>query len=173
MEEGCILQARQGSTRVFAFVGDIRYPLGPVLSEQLDQMFRAGDFEDVMIDLCETRNIDSTCLGLLARVGNYMRERFGRKPVLFSSHADISELLDCMAFDQVFAIRHETHPPITGAHEIRAAAAPSESELAWTVLEAHRTLSGLSDANRQRFQGVVSAIEAELGQRAAGGKPAG
>jgi anti-anti-sigma regulatory factor len=165
MENGCILQARHGATCVFAFVGEIRYPLGPSLSGQLDELFRRADFDDILIDLSAATCIDSTCLGLLARVGNFMRSRFQRKPVLLCPRPDIGELLDCLGFDQVFAIRQETRPPPEGAREIGATAPAGERELAWTVLEAHRTLSELNEANRLRFKDVIAAIEAELAQQ--------
>ena len=162
MDDGCILQARQGSTCVFAFIGEIRYPLGPALSGHLDQVFRESDLNDVLIDLSATSNIDSTCLGLLAKVANFMRERFDRKPVLFSTRADISELLDCLGFDQVFAIRHDHRPPLENAREIPSHTSFAERELAWTVLDAHHALSELNEANRLRFKDVIEAIQADL-----------
>lgn len=165
MDDGCILQARQGSTCVLAFIGEIRYPIGPALSGHLDQVFREPDLDDVLIDLSATSNIDSTCLGLLAKVANLMRERFDRKPVLVSTRPDISELLDSLGFDQVFAIRHDHRPHLEQVRKIPSPASPTESELAWTVLDAHQVLAEMNEANRSRFRDVIEAIKADLAQQ--------
>jgi len=165
MQEACILHARQGSTCVFAFIGEIRYPLAPAFSEHLDEMFRVADFDDVLIDLSAATSIDSTCLGLLAKVANFMRERFERMPVLISTRADISELLESLGFDQVFSIRHDPRSPLEGAPAIPSIASLAEHELAWTVLDAHHVLSELNEANRLRFKDVIDSIQAELAGR--------
>lgn len=170
MDAGSILHARHGSTCVLKLVGEIRYNLGYSFSAYLEQLFRKADFDDILVDLTEASCIDSTCLGLLAKVANFTRERFDRKPILFSTRADITEVLDCIGFDQAFTICDKAEALGEDIHEIASSNPGSERDLAQTVLEAHRILCEMNDANRAQFKDVVEAIRADLEQNTAGGR---
>jgi hypothetical protein len=57
-----------------------------------------------VIDLTETRSIDSTTLGLLAKLSILSRQKVGLLPTVVTTHEDITRLLQSMGFDQVFNI---------------------------------------------------------------------
>jgi anti-anti-sigma regulatory factor len=56
-----------------------------------------------VIDLTETRSIDSTTLGLLAKLSIPVG-KVGLLPTVVTTHEDITRLLQSMGFDQVFNI---------------------------------------------------------------------
>ncbi|HQM45359.1 MAG TPA: STAS domain-containing protein, partial [Smithellaceae bacterium] len=79
METGSVYYARHENTYVIKLIGEVRYQLGCAFDDFLKRLFAKDDFRDIVIDLTETRMIDSTCLGLLAKIANYARAHFGGK----------------------------------------------------------------------------------------------
>lgn len=164
MASGKVYHARHDGTCILRFQGAIDYTLGTALDHFLDELFASGDFRDILVDLHQTDSIDSTGLGLLAKVANGMRRRDGAKPLLFSSRPDINEILHSICLDDVFVFC--ALPPEADAEPgtLLPAGDPSENELARTVLTAHRLLCEINDNNRALFQNVVDAIEKDLGR---------
>lgn len=162
MADGTVYYAEQDGTVVIRFLGDIRYTLAPALDRFLDALFARADLKTVIVDLSDTESIDSTGLGLLARIANFLHRRDGSRPLLFSSQPDINAVLSSICLDTAF-IHCDSIPDLAPGSAL-AAGNPSERELAQTVLEAHRLLCEMNDANRAQFQNVVDAFERELGK---------
>ena len=59
-------------------------------------------FKSVVVDLSHTESIDSTSLGLLAKLSIQADRRFGYRPILVSTQADITRILCSMGLDDVF-----------------------------------------------------------------------
>jgi hypothetical protein len=125
-------------------------------------MFQDGGFKSVVVDLGETESIDSTSLGLLAKLSIQADRRFGYRPTLVSTHADITRVLVTMGLDDVFNLVQEplVHDEQLGELPCQAA---SEAEVRERVLEAHRILMNMNESNRSAFQDLVTALEAECG----------
>ena len=68
MSTGRIQFAEQDGTFVLKFVGEVRLTLCSALDATIERIFTARNFTAIVIDLTETRSIDSTTLGLLARM---------------------------------------------------------------------------------------------------------
>jgi anti-anti-sigma factor len=108
MDAGNVLYANHDGLVVFKFVGEIRYTMGDSyrvsasLDAFLDDLFESKDFENILIDLTETDSIDSTNLGLLAKIAQFTERHYGRKPTIISTNEDINAILDSVGFDQVF-----------------------------------------------------------------------
>lgn len=165
MIEGKYLCARADRLLVLKLVGRITYTGSAGFEAFLDRVLAEGDFDDVVIDLTEATYIDSTNLGLLARVGSFTIEKRQRKTTLLSTNPDINQVLSGMAFDRVFVLID--HPEeCVGPFEVIPDGPDSEWRLACRMVEAHRTLMQLSAQNRIRFQSVVELLEAGLRKRA-------
>ena len=162
MSDGTVFYAEHDGTCVLRFHGAISYTLGNALDRFLDDLFARGEFREILVDLTQTASIDSTGLGLLAKIANFVHRRDGRKPLLFSSQPDINAVLDSICLDEAFVLCPGA--PDGDAGQALAAGNPSESELAQTILAAHRRLCAINDGNRALFQNVVDAFERELGK---------
>lgn len=68
MSTGRIQFAEQDGTFVLKFVGEVRLTLCSALDATIERIFTALNFSAIVIDLTETRSIDSTTLGLLAKL---------------------------------------------------------------------------------------------------------
>ncbi|PKN77322.1 MAG: hypothetical protein CVU52_00990 [Deltaproteobacteria bacterium HGW-Deltaproteobacteria-10] len=161
MEQGTVCFARTGNVVILKLIGNIRYQMGPSLDDYLDHLFARGDFEDILIDLTETRMIDSTCLGLLARIANNIHDRFGRKATIFSLHDDIDRILEGVGFSAVFNIIHGDLPLDCKMEKI-ADCDETREELAKTLYNSHRILCDLNEKNRAAFQNILDALRDDV-----------
>jgi histidyl-tRNA synthetase len=111
-----------------------------------------------MVDLRETETIDSTNLGLLARIANLMKQCGVPKVTLVSTNEDINALLFSIGFDEVFDIVDEAGHVMTNGQELGL---PDNTgpDMARTILDAHRILMTLGNDNKARFQDVVELLE--------------
>lgn len=159
MSGGRIFAANRDGAYVMKFVGDVRLNLCAAVDEFLDRMFEDPRFRSVLVDLSMTEGIDSTSLGMLAKLSNRATEWQRVTPVLVSTNPDITRILLTMGFDDVFNIIEE---PLE--HESQLGELPqsdvSPDDLRARVLEAHKTLMGLNDANRLEFKDLVATLEA-------------
>lgn len=153
--------AETGDTLVLRFAGEVRYTGCAPFNELIDRVFEEGSIENVLIDLTEASCIDSTGLGLLAKISNIVESHFHHKTPIFSTNPDINRTLDTVGFTDIFLMLERKPETPAETTELSEAAA-SDREVAETVLSAHRTLASLSEENWRQFKDVVSALEADL-----------
>ena len=158
MDNGNILHACHDDVHVLRFIGDIRYTLSPSLERFLDGIFAGPKPAGFIIDLTETDSIDSTNLGLLARIANRMQALRAPRVTVVSNRADINSVLTSMALDEVFDIVEDTGPARGVSKEVPQENADRET-LARTLIDSHRALMDLSEHNREMFQDVVATLE--------------
>ena len=159
MSAGRILVANGDGTYLLKFVGDVRLSLGAAFDEFLERLFQSDSLRSVLVDLSAAEGIDSTSLGVLARLSVRSQERLGCVPTLVSTRPDITRLLTTMGFDDVFHIVKE---PLSDERQLGEMPKSDLStvELRRRVLSAHRTLMAMNDDNRERFQDLVATLEA-------------
>ncbi|WP_185268150.1 anti-sigma factor antagonist RssC [Halopseudomonas xiamenensis] len=160
MTTGRIQFAESEGTFVLKFIGDVRLTLCAALDAYIEKIFSALSFESIVIDLTETDNIDSTSLGLLAKLSILSKERVGLLPTLVSTHEDMNRLLQSMGFDQIFNIVTESTPTDAELQELPGQLL-SEDQVKDRVLEAHRILMNLNEHNRTAFTDLVSSLESD------------
>ena len=159
-EDGRVLTARQANCWVLRFEGAIRYASAPAVDAFLDTLFAQEPPDSICIDLNQATSIDSTGIGLLAKIANGLKHAGKPRPVVFCENPEITELLCSLCLDDVCTIRPGS--PATLARDVIPADTFSERALAQTVLEAHRLLSELSESNRASFRSVVDAFARDL-----------
>jgi len=162
MEAGRILVGDHNGIYVLKFTGDVRVNLCATVDSFLRTLLNRDDFRAVIVDLTATEGIDSTSLGLLARLSLETQRRFGFIPTLVSTRPDITRLLDTMGFEDVFHIVEE---PLVSAGQLGELPEleTDEEDVRQRVLDAHKVLMGLNDRNRENFQDLVTALEAHSG----------
>ena len=157
---GRILVASHDGVYVIVFEGDVRLTLCTTVDEYLEKMFQDSGFRSVIVDLSGTDNIDSTSLGLLAKLSIQADKRFSFRPTLISTRRDITRILLSMGFDEVFDLVEEPlehHEQLAELPELIA----SEEDVRQRVLDAHRMLMSMNETNRDTFHDLVAALEAE------------
>ena len=158
MSDGKILAASQDGAYVIRMVGDVRLTLCTTIDDYFQRMYDDPEFASVWLDLCEVEGIDSTTLGLLAKLALNAREEFGFMPVIYSCNPGINRLLKSMGFQRLFDLHEEACGKPGEIKEIPMVEG-SEQAVKEKVVDAHRVLMDLSDENRARFQDLMTVLE--------------
>jgi anti-anti-sigma factor len=158
MQDGKILAASRNGAYVIRLVGDVRLTLSTTIDEYFQRMYDDPNFASVWVDLCEAEGIDSTTLGLLAKLALNVKDKFNFLPVIYSCNTGINRLLKSMGFQRLFDLREETCDNLDGA-TVLPMVEGSEQKVKERVLEAHRVLMDLSDENRVRFKDLMVVLE--------------
>lgn len=158
MRPGQILVADHAGVYVIKMVGDVRLTLCISFDQFIDTMFSRADFCDVMFDLSDAEAIDSTTLGLMAKIALQGREEKGITPVIFSNNESINRLLQTMGFQEIFTIVSDLDAPVQPEQAL-AMDATEEQQVKEKVIEAHKILMGLNRDNRETFRNLVKMLE--------------
>ncbi|MEH6627392.1 MAG: STAS domain-containing protein [Motiliproteus sp.] len=160
MQNGKILFAEQDGNYVLKFVGDVRLTLCSTLDLFLENMLDNDGFKTVIIDLTETLGIDSTSLGLIAKISVKMKRHHQLRPTIVSTNEDISRILLSMGFDKVFILIRENVEASQQLQEL-SVLQESEQQVKDRVVDAHRVLMELNANNRDCFRDLVRSLESE------------
>ena len=161
MSQGKILYAQHGGTYVLKFVGDVRLNICLPLSVLSHEKIQALHLTEMLVDLTDAICIDSTALGLLAKIAQEMKKEVGCKPTIICTKDAIHQILLQMGFDEVFTILTEHLHCGEGLKEFTEQL-ESHSAGCYLSLCAHKVLMELNEENKVRFQSVVDELERDL-----------
>ncbi len=161
MSAGKIQYAESDGSFVLKFIGDVRLTLSSTLDKTLESILAHPGIRSVIIDLSATEGIDSTSLGLLAKLSIQSKARFGFVPTILSTNEDINRVLLTMGFDQVFVIVKETCKGVELLKDLPCEEC-DEQEVMKKVLSAHKILMELNEHNRQAFHDLVKKLESDI-----------
>lgn len=158
MSNGKILAADYRHMAMLKFVGDVRVLMSSTLDSYCSGLYRRPILDAMLIDLTETRGIDSTALGLLAKMAIQLRNRFNVVPSIVSTNPDVTRTLKSMSFDLIFKIVDKAPQKNADYNELQQKK-ESEDTVREKVIDAHLTLMTLSEENRLEFQDLVQALK--------------
>jgi anti-anti-sigma factor len=151
---------------VLRLAGQIRFVTARALRHFVDDFIAHDDGDGMLIDLRAVELLDSTALGLLARIGRDSLTRRGRRAVIVCPDNDVAICLRSAAFDELFVILDEyPYVDTTPLVDVPLDAPDGEPELGRVILDAHRDLARLSERNLDVYRDVIAALEAELGEQ--------
>lgn len=158
MEEGRILAASKDGAYVIRLTGDVRLTLCTTIDDYFHRMLDNPEFASVWVDLCDAEGVDSTTLGLLAKLALEVRYRFGFMPAIYSNNPGITRLIKSMGFQRLFELHEGACANPENVRNIPIVQG-SEETVRDKVIEAHRVLMGLNEENRVRFKDLMAALE--------------
>lgn len=161
MTAGRILYAIDDGVCLIRMEGRVTYATGPSFSAFIDKLFAKGAISEVMVDLSQALYLDSTTLGLLGKLANSVYRELQRKVTVISPCDDVNTVLASMGFDSVFIILKNGPCNQQNLQGIPLEQ-QTEIERAKVILDAHRLLMEMNDANAARFRDVVEALEKEI-----------
>jgi anti-anti-sigma factor len=143
-------------------VGRVDYTMAPAIERFTERLLEAGRVRSLAFDLTAATLLDSTNLGLIARLAERTRAVERGRPVIVSSNEDVTSVLSSMGFGEAFTIvPRDASLAVADLEEPIITGPPSKAELRDTMLAAHRTLAALSDKDRAELEAVVAMLEAE------------
>ncbi|WNZ57211.1 STAS domain-containing protein [Microbulbifer sp. EKSA008] len=160
MQSGQIMVGAHQGIYVIKLVGDVRLNLCTSFDSFIDNMFARGDFAGVAFDLGGAEGVDSTTLGLMAKIAIRALERGCDKPLVFSAGKGIRHLLDAMGFDSLVEISDTVHDLSVPTTPL-VCNSPDECAAREKVLEAHRVLMSMNEQNAETFRDLVHTLERE------------
>jgi anti-anti-sigma factor len=158
MSTGKILAADYKHMAMLKFVGEVRVVMSTTLDNYFTGLYRRGILDAMLVDMSETRSIDSTALGLLAKMAIQLRNRFNVMPTIVSPNPDITRILKSMSLDLICKIVSNVPRQQTQYQELKVQT-ESEAGVRDKVIDAHLTLMTMSEQNRLEFQDLVSALK--------------
>ncbi|MBB5212328.1 STAS domain-containing protein [Microbulbifer hydrolyticus] len=162
MQSGQIMVGDHQGIYVVKLVGDVRLNLCTSFDNFIDKMFSHGEFRGVVFDMHDTDGVDSTTLGLMAKIAFRSAERNGGKPLVLCEDRGLLHLLDSMGFEELMDISSDAD---NDAYQVEPAPlkcnAPDEHTARDMVLEAHRVLMSMNEQNEATFRDLVHALETE------------
>ena len=157
MASGKILTAETAGVCLFKFVGDVRVTLCGTLDELVRSMLEST--RAVVVDLTETTNIDSTSLGLLAKLAIHAQQQHIQKPIIVCCDPDIQRILKSVSFDHIFKLTEGLTAELVDFTEA-AEVVLQQEDLRRCIIDAHKLLMSMNESSKEQFQDLVSALEA-------------
>ncbi len=158
MVNGKILYAMVDKTCVLKFLGSIAYNISPGFDRFLQRITHDTTIDSFVIDLTETLYIDSTNLGLLARLHEFSLKQSTVPPTLISNRENINEVIFNIGFSNIFNIVECVDENCTNLNELPQFESTPD-KLAPIILKAHRELVKLNENNKELFMDIVKYLE--------------
>lgn len=157
--EGTVFSSRIDGAYLLKFKGDVRLTLCTTLDQYFEKILSSKTIHHFIIDLTEVENIDSTSLGLLAKLGMGAQKYHNDVPTLISTNEDINEIIETMGIDVLFLILDELPQCAMSLHQLPVLE-ESEGSSRDRIVEAHRLLMDIKDDNVERFEPLVKILKA-------------
>ncbi|MBU2984417.1 STAS domain-containing protein [Saccharophagus degradans] len=160
MKPGSIKVAQHEGVFVIKMEGDVRLTLCLSFDSFIESMFSQSDFKSVVFDLTDAEAIDSTTLGLMAKISINGKAKQFDDPIVISRNPSITRLLVTMGFEDIFQIVRDADIALGGELPLEIEQEDAdENAVRDKVLEAHRTLMNLNENNKITFKELVQSLE--------------
>jgi anti-anti-sigma factor len=161
VSQGQILISDKADHYLIKLVGDVRLTLSGSLNRYMDVIFGNNNVQSVVVDMLNTKAVDSTTLGLIAKLGLHCREQYQMNIKLFCQNPSIIRTLECMSFDEIIDIFQQSPDQFDGELRCLDAVTSEVDEVRQQVLEAHKLLIKLNPKNGAEFTDLINALEAD------------
>ena len=158
MSAGKILVSDKDGNYLIKFSGDVRVNLCGSLNHHMDAIFGSSGVQRVVIDMLDAECVDSTTLGLIAKLALHCRKEYNINMQLFCQNPSILRTLSCMSFDEIIDIHQEVPDIEADLHAIESVNSDID-EVRRQVLEAHKLLTQLSPDSSKEFTDLIRALE--------------
>lgn len=160
MNTGVIKVADKDGVFIIKMLGDVRLTLSLTFDKFIDQMFASKDFSSVIFDLAEVEAVDSTTLGLMAKISLKGRALNYMDPIVISTNPGITRLLDSMGFTEILQVVESADISLENFKPLNHdEAALDERSVRAKVLEAHKALVDLNASNSETFKELIQSLE--------------
>ena len=90
MSQGKILISDKADHYLLKLVGDVRLTLSGTLNRYMEVLFGQNQVKSVVVDMLDADGVDSTTLGLIAKLGLHCRECYQMNVKLFCQNPSIN-----------------------------------------------------------------------------------
>ena len=173
IEQGLFAGGAKRVVRI-AVRGPGNFALGPLLKQFAALAIEEG-CRRLVLDLRECSAVDSTFLGVMAGLAGRMNRQGGSRMDVIRVSEKLRDTLSTLGLDRLMAL-HSSAPDdlaflpegTDGLQPLRPKPPPGRGETRRTMIEAHESLSELSEANARRFKDVLEFLRRDDASGAAG-----
>jgi anti-anti-sigma factor len=158
MRPGQIVVADHAGVYIIKMMGDVRLTLCVSFDKFIHGMLSEANFSSVLFDLSEAEAVDSTTLGLMAKISLLAQEKRNIIPVILATNASIKRILQTMGFIDIFTIVDTLEMDLTPAKNLTPIEC-DENTVKEKVIEAHKVLMSLNEKNHETFRNLVAMLE--------------
>ncbi|MBK8186577.1 MAG: STAS domain-containing protein [Cellvibrio sp.] len=158
MNPGQILVANRQGVYVIKLVGDVRLTFCISFDQFIDAMLADTELTSVLFDLSDAEAVDSTTLGLMAKISLLSQDQRNITPVILATNSSIKRILNSMGFADIFSIVDKLDSSLIPSKSLCCddQNAPMIKE---RVIEAHKILMSLNEQNADTFKNLVKMLE--------------
>lgn len=161
MHEGQIKFQLIDNTCIIKLIGAIIYKISPDFDNFLNKIVKNPVVNSFILDLTETTYIDSTNLGLLAKIHSYSNDWSKTQPTIVSTQDNINEILHNIGFANMFNIIECLDLPTNNYQELDCIKT-NQKDLAQVMYQAHKDLITVNIANKELFKDVIMYLKQDL-----------
>lgn len=158
MNPGQILVGNHRGVHVIQMIGDVRLTLCMSFDKYIEQMFSDPLFTSVLFDMTRAQAVDSTTLGLMAKISLIAQERHAIQPVILAPSADIQRVLEVMGFNEIFTLVDSLDVPVLAVKPLHCNDC-DEASVKKKIIEAHSVLMDLNAENRATFHDLMEVLK--------------
>lgn len=134
--------------------------LGPTLNALVDKALATQDSKNFVIDLTDAKSIDSTCLGILARIATRRAPAGTSKPLIITGGGNIAKTLQVVRFDLLFELIDKVNA-VPKQIQVAENFSLNQDEMLNLLLDAHKRLCAIDAQTHAVFKDVVEALQRE------------
>jgi anti-anti-sigma factor len=161
LTQGKILISDKADHYLLKLVGDVRLTLSGALNRYMEILFGKNQVKSVVVDMLDAEGVDSTTLGLIAKLGLHCRECYQMNVKLFCQNPSIIRTLECMGFDEIIDIFQQSPNDFDTELQNLEEVSAGVDEIRQQVIEAHKLLLRLNPQNSAEFTDLINALESE------------
>lgn len=158
MNPGQILVANHQGVYVIKLKGDVRLTFCVSFDQFIDSMLVDAVLTSIVFDLSEAEAVDSTTLGLMAKISLLGQEKRNITPVILATSSGIKRVLVSMGFADIFSIVDHLESSLIPATAL-CCNDQNENMIKERVVEAHKILMSLNEQNAETFKDLVKMLE--------------
>ncbi len=164
VSSGEILVADHNGVYVIKMSGDVRLTLCIPFDNCIENLIKQDDFCTVLFDLNEAYGLDSTTLGLIAKLAVKSQTKHNKAPLLLCKDPAIKRLIMSMGLDDICEMVSDVPNSCSATYRnngfthLEPSQQADESVLKSKILESHYALMELNKTNHETFKDLVQTL---------------
>ncbi|MEJ2545826.1 MAG: STAS domain-containing protein [Calditrichaceae bacterium] len=158
MDQNDVVYTIENQCLFLKMLGSIRHTVCSNLDALTRKVIKQDEVDKFVIDLRETTYLDSTSLGIIARMARYAKGKSGQKIVLVSINEDVNQILNSEQFGSIAKIveNWDKLPEKYFKSELFLKEKIPDRDL---LIESHQELAKINEDNRKKFTAVIESLE--------------
>ena len=153
-----------GTNCIIRLIGEMKYTTVAVdFGRFIDTLLEKEDITSVVVDMRECTYIDSTDLGILARIAITMQGRQAQKPVIvYDTEGVVAKSVQDIGLGFLFTLVTSYDLENMSFEQVTTGQQTDELLLAKLMVSAHQNLVDIDETNKEKFASVISLMESEI-----------